>query len=151
MTLLEQLAARADIMELKARYCRLLDTRQWEAWGALFTDDVAVNLSDDVTPDMGIAVFSGRALMVEQTRQLIDASESVHHVHGLELAFADDHHASGIWSMYDRIVFPAGSPMPFRAMTAHGFYHEDYMRAADGWRIASLRLQRLARAFEPIG
>jgi hypothetical protein len=51
--------------------------------------------------------------------------------------------------MYDRIVFPPGSLMPFRAMTAHGFYHERYRRVAGVWRIAALRLQRLTRAFEP--
>jgi hypothetical protein len=149
MTLLEQLAARVDIMELKARYCRLLDTREWEQWGALFTDDIAVDLREDVTPEFGIAVFSGRALMVEQTRRLIDASDSVHHVHGLELTFEDADHATGIWGMYDRIVFSPSNPLPFRAMTAHGFYHERYVREAGAWKIAALRLQRLARAFEP--
>jgi hypothetical protein len=151
MTLLEQLAARVDIMELKARYCRLLDTRQWELWGELFTDDVAIDVSEDVTPEIGVAVFSGRALMVEQTHRLIDASESVHHVHGLELSFDDDTHAAGIWGMYDRIVFSPGNPLPFRAMTAHGFYHERYLRENGAWKIAALRLQRLARAFEPAG
>ena len=36
----QKLQAWMDLSEAKARYCRFLDTKNWEAWGALMTDDV---------------------------------------------------------------------------------------------------------------
>lgn len=149
MTPLEQLIARTEITELKARYCRLLDTKQWDAWAELFTADITVDVSDDVTPEMGTPILRGRDLFVGQTRELIHPSQSVHQVHTLELSFKDDDHAEGIWAMYDHIQFAAGGSAPFKSMTAHGFYHERYVRTASGWKIAALRLERTARTIIP--
>lgn len=33
------------IKQLKARYCRFLDTKQWDDWRALFTDDFVSDTS----------------------------------------------------------------------------------------------------------
>jgi 3-phenylpropionate/cinnamic acid dioxygenase small subunit len=37
---------RIAICELKARYCRLLDTKQWHAWSQLFTEDIVLDTSE---------------------------------------------------------------------------------------------------------
>jgi hypothetical protein len=147
---IEDLIARREIAELKARYCRLLDTKQWDAWRALFTDDVEIDISDDITPEMGTPTFRGRDRLVEQTRRFMDPGQSAHHVHSSEIAFDDDDHARGIWAMSDHVVFPPGGPVPFKAMTARGFYHERYVRTADGWKIAANRLERISRTLEPL-
>ena len=39
MDAVEQLLAREEIKELKARYGRFIDQKRWDDWQALFTDD----------------------------------------------------------------------------------------------------------------
>jgi hypothetical protein len=34
------------IKQLKARYCRYLDTKDWEAWRTIFADDFVSDTSD---------------------------------------------------------------------------------------------------------
>jgi SnoaL-like domain len=148
MTPLEYLVARTEICELKARYCRLVDTHQWEAFATLFLPDVEVDISDDVPAEHGGGAFTGRDKLVGNTRHFMEQGESAHHVHGSEISFDDADHASAIWSMYDRVIFPDGGPVPFYGKTSHGFYHERYVRTADGWKIAALRLQRVATTIE---
>ncbi|POY23261.1 hypothetical protein C3469_22450, partial [Mycobacterium kansasii] len=37
------------IKQLKARYCRYLDTKRWDDWRRLFTDDFVSDTSQSVT------------------------------------------------------------------------------------------------------
>ena len=149
MTPLETLVARTEIAELKARYCRLLDTKQWADYAQLFLPDVEIDISDDISPDMGDPIIRDREAFVAQTAQFMDPGQSAHHVHTSEIAFQDADHATGIWAMYDRVQFQPGGPVPFKALIGHGFYHERYVRTSQGWKIAALRLQRVVRSCEP--
>ena len=36
-----------DLIQAKARYCRLLDTKDWSALAQLLTEDIEFNLSDE--------------------------------------------------------------------------------------------------------
>ena len=36
-----------EIKQLKARYFRLMDTKQWDEWADLFTDDLDTWFEDD--------------------------------------------------------------------------------------------------------
>ncbi|MBB35854.1 MAG: DUF4440 domain-containing protein [Hirschia sp.] len=151
MSPLETLIARTEICELKAKYCRLLDTKQWEDFREIFLPDAEIDISDDVPAEIGGGTFVGRDRLVDNTRHFMGPGDSAHHVHGSEITFQDADNASGIWSMYDKVIFPPGkSPVPFQSKTGHGFYHERYTRTADGWKIAALRLQRLAQSTEPL-
>jgi 3-phenylpropionate/cinnamic acid dioxygenase small subunit len=44
---LQELIAREQIRDVKARYCRLLDTKDWDGFAALFTEDAILDVSDD--------------------------------------------------------------------------------------------------------
>lgn len=148
MTPIETLLALEEIKSLKARYCRLLDTKDWQGWGQLFTDAAVMDVSEDIK---GAAPIHGRAAIVAQVRQVTEAARTTHHVHAPEISFSGDDAASGVWAMHDRLVWPPGAaPMPIRALTGYGHYHEVYQRQPDGWRIASLRLSRLNVEFEPL-
>lgn len=150
MSPLDELVIRRDIEELKARYCRLLDTKQWDAFATLFVPDVAVDVSDDVSPEMGEPRFSGVERFVSQTRHFMEPGKSAHHVHSAEISIEDVDHATAIWAMSDHVMFEPGGPVPFKAMTARGFYHERYVRDGGVWKIEAIRLQRLSRSIEPL-
>ncbi|MEJ5976317.1 nuclear transport factor 2 family protein [Novosphingobium sp. PS1R-30] len=125
------------ITELKARYCRLLDTKDWEGWGQLFTED----FHQDVTGSGG-GVFDGRDAAVAATRASIGTAKTAHQVHSPEISIDGDA-ATAIWALQDRVIWDGD-----RALTGYGHYHERYVRTADGWRIAEQRLTRLHMDFD---
>lgn len=125
------------IHNLKARYCRLLDTKDWEGWGQLFTEDFHQDVSGS-----GGGVFEGREAAVATTRQSIETAKTAHQVHSPEIEIDGDS-ATAIWALEDRVVWGDG-----RALTGWGHYHERYVRTADGWRIAEQKLTRLHMDFD---
>lgn len=138
---LQILLAREEIRNLKARYCRFLDTKDWDGLGGLFLVDAVL----DVQQDTGNSPITGRAGILDQIRFAVIDAASSHQVHTPEIAFASMDEASGVWAMQDRVVWQAGkSPVPgIASITGYGQYHERYRRAEDGWKFAEVRLTRL--------
>lgn len=132
MTTTSDFADWLAIANLKARYCRLLDTKDWDGYGALFTDDVIIDTSAAGGPR-----FEGRDSALNTIRDSIGDAKTVHQVHSPEIEISGDK-AMGIWAMYDRVEWTNG-----RSLTGHGHYHEQYVRIAGEWRIAESRLTRL--------
>lgn len=140
MDRLEQLYALEDIKALKARYCRHLDTKDWEGLAALFREDAML----DVQQDTGNPTLHGRAAIIEQIKFVVIDAATSHQVHTPEIAFTDQDNAHGVWAMQDRVVWqPGKSPLPGTAsITGYGQYHETYRRSDAGWQFASIRLTR---------
>ena len=121
-----------EIVQLKARCCRLIDTKDWAGYGELLVDDFRL-ISDAGTRTSRDEVVS---LL---TNSLQDAT-TVHQVHMPEISVTGDV-ATAIWAMNDYVSFPSeGSPYVIRG---YGHYHEEYVRTPDGWRVASSTLERL--------
>jgi ketosteroid isomerase-like protein len=128
-----RLADLEEIKALKARYFRLMDTKQWDAWGDVFTEDCIMHSGPPEAPPV-----HGRAAIVPYVRGHIEHVVTVHHGHMPEIAFVDATRATGTWAMFDQLRGPGFS------VDGWGHYHEEYRRCADGkWRIASTRLTRL--------
>lgn len=140
MDALQKLMAVEDIKALKARYCRLLDTKDWDGLAALFLDDAVL----DVQQDTGNPPIHGRAAIIEQIRFAVIEAASSHQVHTPEISLSSDATAEGVWAMQDRVVWqPGKSPIPgVASITGYGQYHETYRDTPDGWKFASLRLTR---------
>lgn len=130
-----------EIRQLKARYFRLMDTKQWDALRDVFTGDVRI----DTTEDSGTIILGVDEYLPFLIGQ-IGTVTTVHHGHMDEIEIIDAETATGIWAMEDELWWPEGSPI--RYLHGYGHYHEIYRRTADGWRIAEMRLTRLHRIFE---
>jgi hypothetical protein len=141
MQTIEILLVHEDIRGVKARYCRFLDTKDWEGLAGLFTEDAVL----DVREDTGMAPFVGRDRLIEQIRLAVIHAKSAHQVHAPEIKLVGPDEASVIWAMHDRVVWDEGqSPIPgVKSITGFGHYHERYVRRAGAWQIASLKLTRL--------
>ncbi len=140
MDMLQTLLAIEDIRAVKARYCRLLDSKDWDGFAALFTADAIM----DVREDTGNPPVCGVADIVAQVRYAVDHAASSHQVHTPEIALDGADAAHGVWAMQDRVVWHAGkSPIPgVASITGYGQYHESYRREGGVWKIAALRLSR---------
>lgn len=124
------------IANLKAAYCRLLDTKDWQGWGNLFTEDVVVDVTDS-----GGGVMRGRAELVASVSGSLASAKTAHQVHFPEITIDGDE-ATAIWAMQDRVEWEG------RALTGYGHYHERYVRRDGRWWIAEQRLTRLAMNFD---
>ncbi len=120
------------IAKVKAAYCRLLDTKDWDGWGQLFTEDAVL----DVTGSGG-TIEHGRLAIVASVRGSIETTKTAHQVHFPEIAIDGDT-ATAIWPMQDRLIWEDG-----RTMTGYGHYHETYVKQDGRWRIAAQQLTRL--------
>jgi hypothetical protein len=119
--------------QLKASYCRTLDTKDWAAFRGLLTTDF---VSD--TSVAGGVVIDGADAFVGYVRAALAKAVTVHQVQQPEIELTSPSTATGIWAMQDVVRFGPG-------ITMHGFghYHETYAKLGDSWLIASSRLTRL--------
>lgn len=124
------------IANLKAAYCRLLDTKDWQGWGEVWAEDAV----QDVTGSGG-EIFHGRAAIVAATRNSIETAKTAHQVHFPEIV-VDGDTATAVWPMQDRVVWEG------RALTGYGHYHERYVKRDGRWQIAELKLTRLQMDFD---
>jgi hypothetical protein len=129
------------IRQLKARYCRYLDTKDIESWRGVFTSDVVVKLDMAVSSGGGDPMtappLEGVDTFVPTVLAGIGGAATMHHCHTPEITLTSDTTASGIWAMEDRLVYPDG-----RELRGAGHYHETYEKQDGAWRIKTLHLTR---------
>jgi len=137
---LADLLAKEAIKDVKARYCRFLDTKDWAGFANLFTADATM----DVREDTGLDPVTGLEAIVAQVRFAVDHASSSHQVHTPEVELTGPDAARAVWAMRDRVVWrPGRSPIEgVGSITGYGQYHETYRRVDGEWKIASLRLSR---------
>jgi hypothetical protein len=142
---MSQVVRAADELEalrqLKARYCRFLDTKDVESWRAVFTADL------EVTLDMAVGVggadpmtappIEGVDNFVPMVLGGLEGVATMHHCHTPELTLTSATTATGIWAMEDLLVFADG-----RELHGAGHYHETYEKQDGSWRIKTLHLTR---------
>ena len=125
------------IKQLKARYFRTMDTKQWDEMRRVFTDDVVVD-----TTDSGGGVVSGADEFMAFLRETLGDVITVHHGHMPEIELTSPTTATGIWALQDLLQWPNGMQL-----VGYGHYHETYERSDGEWRIASTKLTRLRMDF----
>ncbi|MEV0107892.1 nuclear transport factor 2 family protein [Nocardia sp. NPDC050799] len=126
---------------LKARYFRLMDTKDWSGFRALFCDDVVIDLSES-----GGEVITGADEFLTFLTARIGGALTIHHGHSPEIDVLSETTAQSIWAMEDRLTWPDGTRV-------HGFghYHETYAKVDGEWRIRTQRLTRLHTDYRPAG
>ena len=125
------------IKQLKARYCRTMDTKDWTAMRAVFTDDVVMDTSAS-----GGGVIEGADAFMAFLVETIGDVVTVHHCHTPEIEIESDTEATAWWAMEDVLRWPNG-------MELHGYghYREMYAKVDGQWRIARSVLTRLRMDF----
>jgi hypothetical protein len=134
------------IRQLKARYFRFLDTKDWVGWRSVFADDL-VAIVDNAVSTGGAdgkpgPTVHGADEFVPAVRDAIAPCVTVHHGHTPEITLTSDTMATGIWAMQDIVTFPDG-----HTLYGAGHYHETYTKIDGQWRISSLHLTRTRLVF----
>ena len=129
------------IRQLKARYFRTMDTKDWEAMRQVFADDVVV----DTTASGGERITGGDRFLA-YLQGVIGDAVTVHHGHMPEIELTSPTTATGVWALHDLVVWPTGA-----RMEGYGHYHETYGKVDGEWRITSSTLTRLSMELSDSG
>jgi hypothetical protein len=139
----ERLEAIEEIKQLKARYFRCMDTKDWEGFTAVFAPDARMDVSGELPGDVsdGSGITTGSREIAAFVRGSIDDVTTVHHGHTPEIDVTSPTNAAGVWAMEDHLWWPEGSPIT--TMHGYGHYHETYEKQEGRWLITSTTLTRL--------
>ncbi len=143
MDTVERLEAIEEIKQLKARYFRCMDMKDWDGFTTVFALDARMDVSGELSGDVGgeRGVTTGNREIAAFVRGSIDDVTTVHHGHTPEIDVASPTNATGTWAMEDHLWWPEGSPIA--TMHGYGHYHETYEKHEGRWLIASTMLTRL--------
>lgn len=122
-----------EIEELKYRYVRGLDTKDWDLFASCFTADASATYGERLD-------FTGPDQIVAFMRENLGPTMiTVHQVHHPEIT-VDGDTAVAVWSLMDRVIMTE-----FRLLLdGASFYRDECRREADGvWRIARTTYERI--------
>ena len=123
----QRLADKAELDELVASYARAVDTRDFVAWQALFTEDGGYGNPPQHVP---------RRLLVEAGARLLETYGSTQHILGQHSVSIDGDEATGRCYFIGVHVGDA-SPTAKRADVG-GWYENRYRRTEGVWRIVTV-------------
>lgn len=135
---LEQIEA---IKQLKARYCRAIDTKDWELLASCYAEDTQI----DLTQESALAGFAepivGIGPVVDSIRTALGDGYSIHVTFLPEIVLRGGDEAHGIWGLEYKTWQPPGSALP--VLHGYGYSHDDYVRRDGRWLVKSVRVDLL--------
>ena len=142
---IQRLISIEEIKQLKARYFRSIDTKDFDNLRTVFAPNATFDSSEALRdPVLGTPSefkeppsVSGLEAIVSYISEALATGQSVHQGHTPEIELTSDTEARGIVPFEDMLVSEA---LNFRG---YGYYHETYMRIDGHWRIQTSIIRRL--------
>jgi hypothetical protein len=138
---LQRMLAIEEIKQLKYRYLRFLDTKEWDALAELFLEDATSAYGD------GKYAFEGREAIMSFLRDALGRPSilTAHHVHQPEIELTSESTATGVWALWDTVIDLQ------HQLTIRGaaFYRDEYVKQNGQWRFRSTGYQRTYEEMEP--
>ena len=133
--LLQQMLDYKEIIELKARFGRLADVKDWEGFTEVF--------SADATFDLGAGqIMHGGATYADACRVMLEGATSLHRFSMPEITFVGPTEATGIWVLHDYNEWPPHPETGERCgYNGHGREYETYRKIDGAWKITAWRLR----------
>ncbi|WP_197373723.1 nuclear transport factor 2 family protein [Mycolicibacterium baixiangningiae] len=124
----------AEIAELLYRYARAVDTKDWELYRSVFTDDAHIDYSS------AGAVAGGRDEVVDWFAANFGVIPwSMHYITNIEILERSDDGARVRAMFYNPMQLPG---MP-DISSCGGYYHHELVRTPHGWRSRHLREENI--------
>ncbi|MGN6723698.1 MAG: nuclear transport factor 2 family protein, partial [Marmoricola sp.] len=135
------LAAIEEIRQLKYRYFRTLDLKDWDAFGDCLSEDIVARYGTQAM-DKPIH-YNTRADVVSFMRENLGTGIITMHIASHPEITVDGDNATASWGFEDTVIVP-----DFKVIIrGAGYYNDKYRREADGkWRISGTEYQRVYEA-----
>jgi hypothetical protein len=119
-----------DITQVKYRYLRALDTKDWELFASVFVPEA--------TGDYNGLIFDDAAALVDYMRSnMTEGMLTLHQAHHPEIE-VDGDAATGRWYLQDKVIIEA-----FKfVLEGAALYQDRYTRTPDGWKISHTGYRR---------
>lgn len=126
---IQEISDRLEIEALLNKYARAVDTRDWDLWRSLFTDDAVVDYSS------AGAIAGTRDEVAEWLEQALGAMQMMQHfISNVEAEISGD--TAQVRAMfYNPMQLPGMDELSY----CGGYYHHTLVRTPDGWRSRALR------------
>lgn len=125
------------IKELMADYWWYMDSKQWDKWVDVFTEDLQVYFDDCLAVE-------GRETFKAQNIKWLTPSNTAHQGHQMRLTITGPTTAIGRIILNDVLQ---GKEEPHSMTAGYGFYFDDFRLCDDGkWRISVVRLGYFQKA-----
>lgn len=132
---LQQLFDYKEIIELKARFGRLADVKDWIGYRDVFSDDCEFDFGG------GMIVAGGQA-GTDAIAAMLEGSVSVHRAYMPEIEFLGPDEAKGIWAVNDYIEWAPDPATGGRAgQMGYGREYETYRKINGKWKISHWRMR----------
>ncbi|WKG05732.1 nuclear transport factor 2 family protein [Mycolicibacterium sp. HK-90] len=124
----------SDISALLYRYARAVDSKDWELYRSVFTEDAHIDYSSAGavvgTRDDVVGWFAANFGVIPW---------SMHYITNIEILDSDGDTATVRAMFYNPMQLPGMAEMS----ACGGYYHHELVRTPDGWRSRSLREENL--------
>ena len=132
---LQQLLDYKEIIELKARFGRLADVKDWDAFEDVFSPDATFDLGT------GELLHGGKAY-AHAVRDMLEGATSLHRFLMPEITFVSADEATGIWMLNDYVEWQpdpiTGERVGFKGYARE---YETYSKIGGVWKITKWRLR----------
>jgi 3-phenylpropionate/cinnamic acid dioxygenase small subunit len=119
-----------EIQALLYRYARAVDTKDWELYRTVFTDDAVIDYSS-----AGFAAGSLDDVVAALSVGFGALPWSMHYITNVEVLECDGATATVQAMFYNPMQLPGMAEMS----SCGGYYHHELLCTTDGWRSTSLR------------
>ena len=128
------------IKQLKYRYVRLIDLKEWDELETLFVPDATATYSD------GKYAFDGRDAIMAFLREAMASTNMLtsHKVHQPEIELDGDR-ATATWALDDVVVHLDYN----MRISGAAFYRDEYVKQDGRWRIKHTGYERVFEEMQP--
>jgi len=144
---LQELSEIEHIKQLKGRYQRGVDTKDWNLLAGVFAEDAKSVYNG------GKHTYEGRDAILEFLKGGLGPIEiqSMHHAHTPEIQITDETTAKGIWYLEDFVISqrPSKNAAYGTVMHGTGIYSDDYVKQDGRWWIALTGYERIFQDVQP--
>ncbi len=147
MDTLTELVEIEAIKQLKARYQRAVDTKDWKLMERVLAPDARSVYNG------GKHAYEGRDAILAFLREGLGSAEivSMHHAHTPEIELTSATTAKGTWYLEDFVLSerPGDGAPHGTVLHGTGIYEDDYVKTAEGWQIACTGYERIFQDIQP--
>jgi hypothetical protein len=141
MTTQDQLTDIEDLKQVMARYARYGDTKNWEEFRKLFTEDAvfsfeAMPRATKDEPQSG-TFTEGRDAYIGGMGEMLKGVQTCHNMYLPDITITGPTTATVTWGLHDLVKLPTC------VFNGYGHIHQDYVKVDGQWKITKSHTSRL--------